>query len=281
MKPFELTFLGTAASAFSKTRNPTSLLLMVESRGILLDCAEGVTQQLVRLGVDLRDIDKVFISHGHNDHVIGITTFLWHNWLVLDRRNPLEIIAPPYVHDTIRQLLVLTHTPPDAIKFEITWTPVTPEIAFKQFTLDFSWEGGGSRKLPKVHRSHAPGIHKPESHAMRIDMQFPGEDEGGARVSLCYSGDTSPSEDIQHLATGCDYLIHESTLLDNMADTALKINHSTPSGAAKVARGAGVKNLVLIHYSTTLDGQEDVMKKQAQDSFTGNVIVARELFTLP
>nr|MDO8117775.1 MBL fold metallo-hydrolase [Candidatus Sigynarchaeota archaeon] len=82
------------------------------------------------------------------------------------------------------------------------------------------------------------------------------------------------------LATGCDYLIHECTFLDDKEPFATRYNHSTPMTAARVAREARVKNLVLVHYSTSLEGEENKLVEQARQAFDSSVLVARDLMVL-
>src|SRR5512137_1207912 len=107
MPGWHLTFLGTAASAVSKARNPTGMLLTIAGKHLLIECAEGATRRLVELGIDLRDIVAVYISHGHNDHFSGIVTFLWQNVLVAKRTTPLRIIGPGYVIENIKKMIDL------------------------------------------------------------------------------------------------------------------------------------------------------------------------------
>lgn len=277
MIDYKLLFLGTAASAFSKKRNPTSMVLIVEGRGILLDCGPGATRRLVENDVDLTTIDTVFISHGHNDHLIGITTFLWQNWLAHRRKNPLEIIAPGYVISRIDELLKLTNTPAGIPEFELNKiniddhedSPDVQKIA-RNFHLDH--DKCGDKSAIQVTWTTARGKHDPDSYAIRVNLH-----EGGKQlVSFCYSADTSPQARVSRLAKDVTYLIHEATFLEEKRELANTYNHSTPMGAAKIATAANAKNLILVHYSNTIEGKEEEMEKEARDFFEGNVIIAND-----
>jgi ribonuclease Z len=101
-------------------------------------------------------------------------------------------------------------------------------------------------------------------------------ERGKHYVSFCYSGDTSPQDRISELAKDVTYLIHESTFMEEKRDLANAYNHSTPMGAAKIAKAANAKNLVLVHYSNTIEGKEKEMEKEARKCFNGNVIVAKD-----
>ncbi|MFX0098245.1 MAG: MBL fold metallo-hydrolase [Candidatus Hodarchaeota archaeon] len=275
MVKVKILFLGTAASAFSKDRNPTSIIVHINDKAILLDCGPGVTRRCVENGIDLRKIEKLYISHGHNDHLIDITSFLWQNWLGSDRKNELEIITQGYVVDRIKNLISLVSTPEDAMKYDLNFIDITKEPPLKDFALDI-----GLAQDPtdlKITRRHVKGIHDPPSSGIRLDINVTSENKV---ISICYSGDTAPSDSICELAKDCTYLIHEATFLDDEEETATMFNHSTPSGAGKIASKANVGNLVLIHYSNALEGKEDLIKAQASKEFDGNIIIARDLMEI-
>ena len=69
---FELTFLGTSASAPSVERNLTSTMLIHEGKRFLLDCAEGTQRQILKSGLGFKDLNRILLTHGHLDHMLGI-----------------------------------------------------------------------------------------------------------------------------------------------------------------------------------------------------------------
>ncbi len=269
---WHLTFLGTAASAVSKARNPTGMLLTIDGKHLLIECAEGATRRLVELGIDIRDIVAVYISHGHNDHFSGIVTFLWQNVLVAKRTKPLHIIGPGYVIENLKKMIDITGTPAGFFPFELAFEPLDEQ------QLGAPLEIAGLAASGRVTRCHARSVHDPPARAIRIDVA---DAKGTAVVSLCYSSDTSPTGEVASLASGCDYLIHEATMLDEDEETATRINHSTPSGAGRIAKEAGAKHLVIVHYSVFLEGKEGTIAAEARKTFAGDVIVARDLMKLP
>jgi len=261
------------------------MLFTLGNKHVLFECPEGTTRRLLETGIDLRDIETVIISHGHNDHLIGIVTFLWQNVLVVNRGNPLEIIAPGYVHERIKELLRLTSTPDDFISFDMHFTDIDADEPFTEHDLmdiepEEPYPGHDVESLPGFHvtRKHAPLVHDPPARATRLDVT---EQNGTPVVSLCYASDTSPCESAVQLATGVDYLMHEATLLDEDIEHTTKYNHSTPSGAGRIAADAGAKTLVIVHYSVLLEGKEAIIEAQAAAVFEGNIIVARDLMELP
>ncbi|MEX2682737.1 MAG: MBL fold metallo-hydrolase [Candidatus Sigynarchaeota archaeon] len=272
MTAWHLTFLGTAASAVSKARNPTSMLLTIDGRHLLVECAEGTTRRLVELGIDIRDIVAVYISHGHNDHVSGIVTFLWQNVLVARRTKPLCIIGPGYVIETVKKMIDMMGTPAGFFSFELVYEPLDEQHLGEPCEIPGLAAGG------HVTRRHARSVHDPPARAIRIDIADP---TGRVIVSLCYSSDTSPTGEVATLATGCEYLVHEATMSDEEEKAATRFNHSTPSGAGRVATNAGAKHLVIVHYSVFLEGKESEIITGAKKTFAGDVIVAKDLMGLP
>ena len=69
---FTLTFLGTSASVPSAERNHPALLVEAAGQRILVDCGEGTQRQLLRSGAGFRRLDRILLTHGHLDHVLGI-----------------------------------------------------------------------------------------------------------------------------------------------------------------------------------------------------------------
>ncbi|MBD3186117.1 MBL fold metallo-hydrolase [Candidatus Bathyarchaeota archaeon] len=278
MIDYRITFLGTAASTFSLKRNPTSILVTIRERSILLDCGEGVTSRLLRGKIDINTIDAVFISHGHNDHFVGISSFLWYNWLALRRKHSLEIIAPEYIFQDIDTLLSITHTPRDAFEFPLKRTPLVGDSDATIHPLDLGFPPPLKGEIG-ISFQTINTIHDPPSRAIRINIDV--NDLGGeprGEASICYTSDTAPSDNIISLAKNCDYLIHEATFLDEDMEKAIQFNHSTPSMAGSIARRAGVKHLVLVHYSNMLEGKETTILEQASREFPKEkIVVASDL----
>jgi len=95
---------------------------------------------------------------------------------------------------------------------------------------------------------------------------------------IVYVGDTKPSENIANFAFGADVLIHEATFAEDLAERAEEDMHSTPSGAAIIAKKADVKLLVLTHISARY-GDPKVLLEEARKNFP-NVLVAEDLMSI-
>jgi ribonuclease Z len=242
----KVTIIGSGGSSISPDRSLPAILV---DRDVLLDCGEGATQSLLRKLGSLDSLKLVFLTHLHSDHVSGILGLIWAMWLRESRKEPLTIIGPEKTEDTVVSLLKILNTPLDSVTFLLKFKELTP--------------GSSYGKMVTTTQS----IHNPMTLAYRFERD-------GA--SFCYTGDTAPSKSVSKLAKGCKLLIHDSAFPEEMADKAKKSNHSTSVGAATIAKEAGVKTLVLFHWSSVNEGKEDLLVTQAKNVFTGNVILARD-----
>jgi ribonuclease Z len=242
----KVTIIGSGGSSISPDRSLPAILV---DRDVLLDCGEGATQSLLRKLGSLDSLKLVFLTHLHSDHVSGILGLIWAMWLRESRKEPLTIIGPEKTEDTVVSLLKILNTPLGSVTFSLKFKELTP--------------GSSYGKMVTTTQS----IHNPMTLAYRFERD---------RASFCYTGDTAPSESVSKLAKGCKLLIHDSAFPEEMADKAKKSNHSTSVGAATIAKEAGVKTLVLFHWSSVNEGKEDLLVTQAKNVFTGNVILARD-----
>jgi ribonuclease Z len=150
-------------------------------------------------------------------------------------------------------ILKIVNTPMQDVTFPIEFKELTP--------------GDDYGDIPDAIVTTTRSIHNPTCIAYRFER---------TGVSFCYTGDTAPTKDVVRLATGCKLLIHDSAFPEGMADKAKKSNHSTSVQAARIAKDAQVKTLVLFHWSQVVEGKEETLVSEAKKVFGGNVILARD-----
>lgn len=261
----ELITLGTGAALPSLERFTASHLVRDWlGNVVLLDVGEGAQHRLRQAGVSPTRIDVIAITHGHGDHINGLPGLLQTMYLS-GRTSRLTIIAPEYLQDYIRGLIEV-----EGFK-----------EAFPIDLIGIRGEGGSytisSRGRDRLELRWFRTCHSIESYGFRLDwvlgprLAQPAASPDEARrmlesgqgvvtprpLSLAYTGDTSPCDDVINAASGVDVLVHEATFDSSMQAEAAKFGHSTAEGAASVASRAGVgRLLVLTHISTRYEGYE-------------------------
>ena len=295
---FEVLFLGTSASAPSVHRGLAGHIVMVNEYRFLIDCGEGTQRQILRSGVGFKKLNRILITHGHLDHILGLggllSTFL--RWEAIDE---LEIYGGRSTLDRVRTLLdgvvLRGNTPPmplhfreikpgmffDAADFTITAFPVThrgPDC------LGYVFEGKARRPF-LGERADALGvpfgperrdlvegksIHLPDGKEIRPEDVLGPVQKG---VKLVVVGDSGKTDDLYEVCKDADALVIESTYLNEEAEMAHEFSHLTARQAAELAVRANVKKLILTHISRRYR-EKDVLK-EAQ-SIHPNASVARD-----
>jgi len=292
-----LRFLGTSASRPTIERNVSSIALVREGETILFDCGEGTQRQMMRYGVAF-SLQDIFFTHLHTDHLIGLIG-LTRTLALQGRTEPLRLWGP---RGGARMLRKAEQFGADRLTFPIEVTELDPgtRIDRKGYAIvPFAVDHGGSPALgyalleeerrgrfnPDLARTMGVPegplwgrIHKGESVTLpdgRIvhPSALVGESRSGRRVVI--TGDTRPCEMTIEMAQGADLLVHESTFGDEEAERAVETGHSTAREAALVAARAGVKRLVLTHFSARYSRDPSDLEREAKETFP-NVFMARD-----
>jgi len=294
-------FLGTAASIPTVERALPSVVVKRKNEVLMFDCGEGVQRQMIRAGVGFHRKMKVFVSHMHGDHVLGLPGLL-QTMSLLDRQEKLHVYGPVGIKAFVEAIsatvqFVLTFPIEiDEIKDEgvvceekeyevkVTQTDhVIPSLAYaliekprpgrfnprKAEALDVP-EGPLWSRLQRGEKvkTKTGRVVKPE--------QVVGAPRLGRKI--VYSGDTRPTESLLRLAEGADLLIHEATFDDELLEKAIEDGHSTPSQAAETAKKAKVKKLILTHLSSRYKNTQPLLE-QARKIFP-NVDVAEDFMKI-
>ena len=243
----ELIVLGSSASVPDAEHDTVSLVLRGADWAVLVECGGSPIQKLAQLGVELEDLRAVILSHQHPDHLYGLPALVQGLWIG-GREAPLPVYGPKQALDRARALLELLELADREGMFAVEWFPVP----LRHGREVGSWGNVRVTAAPAVHGSN-------DTLALRFENQSTGR-------AIVYSADTEPCDAVVQLAAGADLLIHEAT--------GEHPGHSTPAGAAEVARDAGVTELALIHYPVRGVNLE-AWRLQAAE-FPGPVTLARE-----
>ena len=288
----ELIFLGTSSAIPTNHRNHSAIALKGFGEIILLDCGEGTQRQMTRARLSPMKINKIFITHFHGDHILGIPGII-QSMAFRGRTEPLDIFGPPGLSNLIMNIKKLGYF---AMSFEINVHEVTNGIILeeKEYTvscciakhsvLNLAYSFNEKRE-PKFIKENAikygvkPG---PDFGKLQRGIsvkvgdievkpeQVLGEKRTGRKI--VYSGDTSPCDQMVKFSDGADILIHESTFNNSHRDNALETGHSTAEMAAEIAKKACVKKLLLTHISTRYK-ETKTLAKEASDIFENSCVV--------
>lgn len=300
MTDIQIIFLGTGGSIPTPKRGLSAIAVKRKNEILMFDCGEGTQRQMIQAGIGFHRKTKIFITHLHGDHILGLPGLL-QTMSLLGRKNKLEIYGPNGIKDfinSINQTVHFTLTFPVVVK-EITEGIVCKE---KEYTIKavqsvhidpslayaFAEKSRQGRfnvnKANKLRIPEGPLWSKLQSgKSVRLTdgrLIKPSSILGASRPgrTIVYTGDTGPSEKIVKLAKNADLLIHEATFDDEMKQRAIEDGHSTPSIAAETAKQACVKQLVITHISARYKNA-NILLEQAKKIFK-NTEVAKDFMKL-
>jgi ribonuclease Z len=271
---FQLSILGSNAAVPAHGRNMTAQLLRIRDHWFLIDCAEATQHQFQRFGFKSQKINHIFISHLHGDHIFGLPGFLL-SMSMNNRKECMHIFSPPGLQNYLDTSFSISQS---HLSFEIIFHETDPQkggLIFENESLTVSG-------FPLLHRIPTQGfIFKekplprkilkekisqyaiPFQDIVKIKNGSDWVDSTGKFVSnseltvapkeprtYAYCSDTALYEQIIPMVAGADLLYHEATYMHDLQEQALFSGHSTAFQAAGIAKKAGVKKLIIGHFSS-------------------------------
>lgn len=293
-----VTFLGTGGAVPTTRRNTASLFVNREGDGLLFDVGEGTQRQMMRFGTGF-DVDAVFLTHTHGDHVLGLPGLV-QTWGFNDRSAPLTVYTPSGTVSQVRDLLEALDTDPP---FDLTVRGVSPGDTV------FARDDYRVEAIPAEHRTTAVGYALREAERKgRFDRERaeelgvppgpkfsqlhegePVELEDGTTVepdevvgpprpgrTIVYTGDTRPNEQVVEAAEEADLLVHDATFTESERERATETGHATAREAGDIASRAGVSRLALVHISSRYAGDATPLAVEAAEVFDGELFVPED-----
>lgn len=270
----KVSILGCYSATPRTITNPTSQVLEINNQMYLIDCGEGTQVQLRKHKIKFSRINQIFISHLHGDHFFGLIGLI-STFSLLNRPNDLHIYGPKGIKEIILLQIKLSKS---YTKYNLFFH----ELESNESELIFEDNKISVYTIPLKHRVYTNGyLFKEKSCLRRINVNAAKEQnidvcyfnklkqgsdlkqEDGIVIknetvtfdplptqSYAFCSDTVYKEDIIPLIENVDVLYHESTFLEKDIEKCIPTGHSTAIQAAKIAKKANVKNLILGHYST-------------------------------
>jgi len=297
----QVIFLGTAASIPTIARALPSVAVKRKNEILMFDCGEGTQRQMIKAGVGFHKQMKVFVSHMHGDHVLGLPGLL-QTMSLLDRTQKLEVYGPVGIKafiEAIQQTVQFVLTFPVEIheisdegmickekEYHIQAARtdhVIPSLAYALIEEPrpgrFSPEKAKALGIPEgplwSKLQHGEKVKTSTGEVIKTE-QVVGASRSGRKIT--YSGDTRPTKGLVRLAENADLLIHEATFDNELIQKAKEDGHSTPSQAAKTAKKADVKKLILTHLSSRYRNAQ-LLLEQARKIFP-NADVAEDFMKI-
>jgi ribonuclease Z len=277
---FELVFLGTSASAPSVHRGLSAAMLLYREYRFLIDCGEGTQRQLLQSGLGFKRLDKVLLTHGHLDHILGLgglaSTFA--RWEMISR---LEIYGGDWALERVRALMHLVfgpgRPPMDIDYYELRPGLVLEDDNFQLLAFPVLHRGSGSLGYTFQERPRRPFLNdraealgvprgpergrlvRGEPVVLPDGRQIAPDDVLGPPIGgtkLVFVGDAGQTDNLVEPARDADALVIESTYLDEERGLAREFGHLTARQAAELARQANVRHLILTHLSRRYSCQQ-------------------------
>lgn len=269
-----LTILGYNSAIPTVKSAPTAQFLEMEERCFLIDCGEGTQVQLRKAKAKFSKINHIFISHLHGDHVFGLPGLI-SSFRLLGRETPLHVYGPKGIKEMMETIFRITETHQG---FEV----VFHELSSKKSEKVYEDNRVEVFTIPLDHRIYCNGyLFKEKPKERHLNMQeiskYPeieicdyhnlkrGKDiqlsdgyilknenltkPAEPSVSYAFCSDTRYLESIIPIIKNVDVLYHEATFLHDLKKMADYTGHTTALEAAKIARKANVKKLILGHFS--------------------------------
>ncbi len=276
-----LTILGNNSAIPAFGRNPTAQVLQTPEETYLIDCGEGTQLQLTMYKIKRSRINHIFISHMHGDHYFGLIGLISSMGL-MGRTADLCIHAPSIMEDIVMLQLKAAH---NTLPFKIHFFPLGEEckihdgkkISVECFKVNHRIACWGfifreKKNLRSIDAARVRSFEIPSSYYEALQNGADYTNKKGTIISneelttaatparsYAYCADTLYDESIAAKVKNVDLLYHETTYLKDLQQRALERFHSTTIQAGAIAAMAGVKKLLIGHFSSKYENLDEFL----------------------
>jgi ribonuclease Z len=272
--PASITLLGTGGPRPDVARGATSLLIETGDDAILIDAGRGVVRQLASIGMDLKRINPVLITHHHYDHIGELHDVILSSWLT-GRDGPLRLFGPPETRRIVETLLYQVYDKDIEFRVHEGAAPASRMVETTDILDGPICEGDGWRITSHL-VDHGDRLGFPDAFRRRwVCLGFRFECEQGV---IAFSGDTVDCPGLRELAAGADILVQCCYLAraEITSEQARRLAERTLACADTVGRIAsecGVGTLVLTHHRQKSEAMLQAMRDDVARDFAGTVLL--------
>jgi ribonuclease Z len=283
MTELRITFLGTSAAIPTFRRGLSSVALTRGSELLLFDAGEGMQQNFIKAHLGMNRKMKIFVTHMHADHCVGLLGLL-QTMSLQGRQRSVDIFGQPRLAEFIKENMRIIHFGlvfdvnvhiiegegiiTKARDYQITCCESSHSVPAYSFCVT-EFDRPGKFDIEEAKRIGIPEgeLYRAlqEGRNILIDgktvnsSQVVGPPRPGRKIGI--SGDTRPTEKLRLFFKDCDLLIYESTYSQDEQTKAMESFHSTATEAAFLAKSCSVKKLYLTHFSARYEDVTDLVKE--------------------
>ncbi|MDC0194459.1 ribonuclease Z [Candidatus Nitrosopelagicus sp.] len=295
----KLVFLGTSGAMPTVRRGLSCICLIKDNEVLMFDAGEGAQISYLKSGLPWNKKMKIFVTHLHGDHCIGILGLL-QTMNLQNRTESVEIFGPDGIDEFIAANIKI-------LNFGLSF-PVLISIIKEGLIVDekdysvfannakhgipaFSFRFDEKDRPGEFYPEKAKALEIPEGelwhelqmgNSIELDdkeiqsSQVTGDKRPGRKIGI--SGDTRPTDNLIEFFNNCDYLTFDSTFADELKVKAMEANHSTAKEAAELAEKANVSTLILTHFSARYN-DESILLEEAK-KIHDKTIAAKDLLEI-
>ena len=292
----KLVFLGTSAAQPTQKRGLSCICLEKEGEIIMFDAGESAQISYTKAGLGWNKKMKLFVTHLHGDHCVGILGLL-QTMSMQNRTESLEIFGPKGIDEFLAANIKILNF---GLPFSILITIVNEGTIYENnkflihaakanhsiTAFSYLFEEKDKPGRFNVQKANELGIPEGElwnklQNGEEVNNngkiirpeQVLGTKRPGKKIGI--SGDTMPTKELELFFNECDYLVFDSTFLDEEKQKAQDTCHSTAKQAAELGKNANVKNLILTHFSARY--KDEIGHQNEAGKIHNSVITARDL----
>jgi len=274
--------LGTGGPRPDPSRDGPATLIRFGGDNLLFDTGRGVVKQLVRAGVAPAEVNPVFVTHHHYDHIGDLHDVILSSWLA-GRQQALRIFGPPETRRIVNALLTQIYD--KDIEFRDQGEPAIggwKPVEVTEIGAGPVWESAKWR-VSAEYVVHGHGLDLPPAFRRRwVCLGYRFECAAGV---IAISGDTIECDGLHRLAQDADILVQccylaDAEIIDESTRRLAKLTLACGDTVGKIAARANVRTLVLTHFRQKDAAMLDTLAAEVRRDFAGRLVVGADLMSV-